>query len=256
MTDTKQGGQTHAIILAAGRGTRLRPVTDHIPKPLVEVAGHPIITYGLGLLREAGIFDVVINVHHLADRLRDTLGDGSGFGMRIRYSVEQTLLDSGGGIRQAATLLQHPLEEPIVVLNADVVSEVPLREVIDFHRTRRALVTLVLRDDPRKQGYGVFAVGEDGRIERFLGQGTSARLPEYMFASIQVLSPALFEHMPTGAFSSMRGLYPELFARGEPFYGYVYEGPWHTADTGEDLAATDAALRARGLPRYMRRPGG
>jgi len=252
MSPTASTMQPRAIILAAGKGTRLRPLTDHTPKPLVHVAGFPIIAYGLGLLREHGIEDVVINLHHLADQVRDALGDGSRYGLRIRYSVESTLLESGGGIRQAATVFEQPSDAPLVVLNADVVSDVPLREVVAFHTERDALATFVLRDDPRKHDYGVFGIEPDGRIRRFLGRGAPPGLPEFMFGSIQVLSPTLLERMPAGAFGSMRGLYPVLFDEGARLFGYVYDGAWHTADTAEDLAATDAAVRARGLPSYMK----
>jgi NDP-sugar pyrophosphorylase family protein len=245
MTTSRQAGRPHAVILAAGLGRRLRPLTDHTPKPLVEVGGRPIITYGIELLRQAGIEDIVINVHHLADRVRDSLGDGSRHGVRIRYSIEEELLDSGGGIRQAAQLLETPIDGPIVVLNADVVSWVPLRQVLAYHCERNADLTLVLRDDPRKHEYGVFGLRDDGRIGRFLGRGGSIDLPEFMFASVQVLSPGLLGRMPPGAFSSMRSLYPSLFDQGLGFYGWVYDGPWYTADTPEDVAATDAALRRR-----------
>ncbi len=244
-------GRPQAIILAAGLGSRLRPLTDTTPKPLVEVADHPLIAYCLGLLRENGIDDVVINVHHLAEKVREALGDGSAFGVRIHYSFEETLLDSGGGIRQAATRFDEPLEGPLVVLNSDVVSAAPLRDVLAFHARRDALATFVLRDDPKKDAYGVFGIEGDGRIRRFLGRGVPPGLPEYMFASVQVLSPALLTRMPDGAFSSMRGLYPQLFEEGERLFGYVYDGPWYTADTHEDLAATDTALRREGLPFSM-----
>ena len=251
MSSPTQSGRPHAIILAAGLGSRLRPLTQTTPKPLVPVHGVPLIAYGLGLLRANGIEDVVINVHHLADQVQSALGDGSAYGVRIRYSVEEELLDSGGGIRQAATLFESPIDGPLVVLNADVISEVPLREVLAFHSTRRAEATFVLREDPQQDRYGVFGIDADGRIRRFLGRGEEPGLPEYMFASVQVLDPSLLERMPTGAFSSMRGLYPQLFDEGSRLFGYVYGGRWHTADTLEDLAATEAALERSGAPFYM-----
>lgn len=242
------------MILAAGRGTRLRPLTDSTPKPLVRVAGRPLIAYGLGLLRANGITDVVVNVHHLRERIVAELGDGAAYGVRIRYSVETTLLDTGGGIRFAAPLLRDmlppgvrdPADSPIVVLNADVVSEIPIRDVVRFHRERRALATFVLRDDPRAASYGLFGIDREGRVRRFLGRGAPpGEVREYMFASLHVLDPRMLELMPSeGPFSTMRSLYPELFARGERFFGWVYEGRWYTADTEQDLRRTDAALTA------------
>jgi NDP-sugar pyrophosphorylase family protein len=252
-----------AMILAAGRGVRLRPLTDTTPKPLIDVAGHPLLAYGLGLLRANDIHDVVVNVHHLAERLRDAIGDGAAYGVRIRYSTERTLLDTGGGIRFAAPLLEElmpagiadPADSPIVVLNGDVVSEIPIRDVVRFHHDRRALATFVLRDDPAAAAYGLFGIDRDGRIRRFLGKGApAAGLREMMFASLQVLDPRLLALMPTDRpFSTMRELYPALFTRDEPFFGYPYSGRWYTADTSDDLQRARTALATqlgymRGLP--------
>ncbi len=250
-----------AMILAAGRGTRLRPLTDTTPKPLLDVAGHPLIAYGLGLLRAHGIVDVVVNVHHLGEQLADALGDGSAYGMRIRYSIERTLLDTGGGIRFAASLLDEmlpaglddPSDSPIVVLNGDVVSEIPIGEVVRAHRANAALATFVLRDDPQAAAYGLFGFDAEGRIRRFLGNGDpDPSLRELMFASLQVLDPRMLDLMPADRpFSTMRALYPELFARGERFFGFPYDGRWYTADTPDDLRRARAALGGAGRPAYM-----
>jgi NDP-sugar pyrophosphorylase family protein len=243
------------VILAAGRGTRLKPLTEETPKPLVRVAGHPLIAYGLGLLRWHGFSEVVVNVHHLHEQIMASLGDGSRHGIRVRYSVERELLDTGGGIRRAASLLSDgfPPAQPLVVLNADIISEVPLGRVLATHTDRRALATFVLREDPEAERYGTFGIDGDGRIRRFLGRGAPAEgLRELMFASVQVLDPALVAAMPEGPFSSMRDLYPRLFDEGGAFFGHRYAGRWHVVDTPADLANADRSLRARGLPRFMR----
>jgi NDP-sugar pyrophosphorylase family protein len=250
-----------AMVLAAGRGTRLRPLTDVTPKPMIEVAGRPLIAYSLGLLRAHGIRDAVVNTHHLGDRLRASLGDGSAWGVRVRYSDEVELLDTGGGIRFAAPLLDtllpagaDPADSPIVVLNGDVVCEVPLGDVVRFHREKRALATFVLRDDPQAAAYGLFGCDGEGRIRRFLGRGAVPEgLVERMFASVQVLDPRMLELMPAGRpFHTMRELYPELFARGERFFGYPYAGRWYTADTADDLERARRALTGGGSLEWMR----
>lgn len=250
-----------AMVLAAGRGTRLRPLTDVTPKPMIEVAGRPLIAYSLGLLRAHGIRDAVVNTHHLGDRLRADLGDGSAWGVRVHYSHEDTLLDTGGGIRFAKPLLDalippgtDPADAPVVILNGDVVCEAPLGDVIRFHREKRALATFVLRDDPQAASYGLFGCDGDGRIRRFLGRGApAAGLVERMFASVQVLDARMLDLMPAGRpFHTMRELYPDLFARGERFFGYPYAGRWYTADTPDDLERARAALTGAGLPGWMR----
>lgn len=248
--------RAHALILAAGRGTRLRPITDETPKPLVPVAGHPLIAYALGLLRWHGFNEAIVNLHHLGDKIVTALGDGSAYGVRIRYSVEPELLDTGGGIRRAATLVPggFPPEKPLIVLNSDVISEIPLDRVLDFHEEHRARATFVLREDPEAPRYGVFGIDQAGRIRRFLGRGAApAGLRELMFASVHVLAPALVEAMPDTAFSSMHDLYPRRFAAGDRFVGFVYDGLWHVVDTAADLATVDRRLRSDGLPQHMRR---
>jgi mannose-1-phosphate guanylyltransferase len=251
------------MILAAGLGTRLRPLTERVPKPLVEVAGHPLIAYGFGLLRAAGIRDVVVNLHHRRERVAAALGDGSRFGVRIHYSLEETLLDTGGGIRHAAALLDEIAATdgdprgPIVIANSDAISEIPVAAVVAFHRERRALVTLALRDDARAEAYGTFGVDHRGRIRRFVGEQRSASdgsgLRDLMFASLHVIDRSVIDRMPSGrAFGTMSELYPGLFRAGEPFFGFVYGGRWLTVDTAEDLANAQAALGRDGLPRYMR----
>lgn len=248
-----------AMILAAGLGTRLRPLTDQTPKPLIEVAGHPLIAYGLGLLRQHGIRDVVVNLHHLSGRVVEALGDGRRFGVRIHYSLESELLDTGGGIRHAAPLLDQigrasgTQGSPIVIVNSDVVSEIPIDRVLRLHRERSAKVTLVLRDDPRAAEYGLFGIDASGRVRRFLGEGAPATgLRQLMFGSLQVIDPSLIDRMPADrAFGTMREFYPALFRAGEPFYGYVYEGRWFTVDNPTDLAAANDGLRGAGRLDYM-----
>ncbi|MFP6665119.1 MAG: nucleotidyltransferase family protein [Deltaproteobacteria bacterium] len=241
-----------AIILAAGRGSRLRPLTDHTPKPLVRAGGRPLIGWGLALLRAHGIEDVVINVHHLREQIVAEIGDGASFGLRIRYSVEEELLDTGGGIRQAAELFGvGPGAEdgpPLLVLNADVVTDIALDQLLVAHRNNPGGITLVLRDDPRAAAYGLFGINEKMQIRRFLGAGAPAKgLREYMFASVQVLDPRLIRTMPqSGPFSTMHGIYPRFFQKGVSFHGFVHTGRWYTSDTAEDLQQLTAALEASG----------
>ena len=247
----------HAIILAAGRGTRLRPLTENLPKPLVPAGGKPLIAHGLALLKAHGITDVIVNVHHLREKIVSELGDGARLGMRLRYSVEEELLDTGGGIRQAAELLDLGSSRadegpPLLVLNADVVTDVSLTRLLAHHQQSNAGISLVLRKDPHAAAYGLFGTDGQGRIQRFLGPGASATgLEEYMFASVQVLKPSILEKMPTnGPFSTMRGLYPQLFAAGVPFHGFIHAGRWYTSDTPEDLASLEAGLQRDGPMQY------
>ncbi|MBP1684366.1 MAG: putative Nucleotidyl transferase [Deltaproteobacteria bacterium] len=227
-----------AMILAAGKGTRLRPLTESVPKPLVDVAGRPMIAFALQLLRQAGIQDIIINLHHLGHQIRAALGDGTRYGVQISYSEENPILDTGGAIEAARAFLQ---EDTFVVANADLVTDLQLRDVIAFHRSRGALATLVLRPDPQAERRDDIGIDDTQRIRRFLSRAYGGPLPgtseRYMFASVHVFEPRVFDYMRPGVYSITRDVYPRLLAAGEPILGYVHHGYWRVLDTPHDLRA-------------------
>ena len=138
-----------AMILAAGLGTRLRPLTDDRPKALVEVAGHTLLEITLRRLREFGIREVIVNVHHFADMVVDYLRKNDNFGMRIEISREEELLDTGGGLKKAAWFFQEGSsgnDEPFLLHNVDVISTIDLSRMVKSHRSSRALATLAVQD--------------------------------------------------------------------------------------------------------------
>ena len=157
-----------AMILAAGLGTRLRPLTDTTPKPLLPVAGTPMIVWNLLLLKRHGIRDVIINLHHLGTMISQALGDGSALGMRILYSHEPVILGTGGGIKQAEA---HFNGEPVLILNGDTLFELDLGALRTFHRERHAAATLVLRKDPEAARWGLVEVTDRGEVVRITGRG-------------------------------------------------------------------------------------
>ncbi len=223
------------MLLAAGFGSRLRPLTDRVPKPLVRVAGQPLIAYALALVRAAGIREVVINLHHRGEAIRAALGDGRRFGVSIAYSPEDPILDTGGGIRRARPLLG---DAPFVVLNTDSIMDLDLRAVIDFHQARGAVATMVLRPDRAAARYGLIEIDAARRIRRFLGRPAVVAEPltPLMFAGVHVFTPEVFAHMADGAFSITRQTYPAMLAAGCPLYGFVFDGYWRVLDTHALLA--------------------
>jgi mannose-1-phosphate guanylyltransferase len=236
-----------AMILAAGKGTRLRPLTDQVPKPLIEVAGRPMIAYPLELLRRANVREVVINLHHLGGQIRAALGDGRAYGVEIIYSEEDPILDTGGAIAAARDVLSA---DTFVVLNADTFIDVRLQDVIDFHRRRQALATLVVRADPDAARRDDIRIDATQRVRRILGHthpATAAAdsLPRLFYAGIQVFDPRIFEYLPAGVYSITRDVYPRLLAADEPVFGYVHEGYWRVLDTPEDLASGRREIAAR-----------
>ena len=154
-----------AMVLAAGQGTRLHPITDSRPKALVPLAGRPMIEYALLLLRHYGIGEIIINLHHFGEQIEDRLGDGQQLGLNIMYSKETELLDTGGGLLKAKAFLQ---DGSFIVINTDALIDLNLAEVIAFHKSKNAAATLVLRPDENAEQYGSMDIDEHGRICRFL----------------------------------------------------------------------------------------
>ncbi len=242
------------MILAAGLGTRLRPLTDRIPKPLVEVAGHPMVAYPLAIVREAGIRDVIINLHHLGEKIREELGDGSAYGVSITYSEEHPILDTGGAIKKAESFLSG---DTFVVLNGDMVIDLDLRAVIEWHRERNATATMVLRPESSDTAYGQIETDRDGRICRFLGQPSVVEkdLVSMMFTGVHVFEPSIFRYMSAGRFGINAETYPAMLAAGERLFGYRFEGYWSVLDTHELLEAGRREISGGAVLDPSRRPG-
>ena len=159
-----------AMVLAAGLGTRLRPLTASLPKPLLPLGPHPLLVWNLLLLRQYGIKDVMINLHHLGERIRQALGDGSQWHMRIVYSHEPVLLGTGGGIKRVEEFFQ---DGPFLVLNGDTVATLDLSQLVAHHHSEGALATMVLRDDPEVERWGVVETDHHDRVLRIHGKGAS-----------------------------------------------------------------------------------
>lgn len=227
-----------AMILAAGLGTRLRPMTNTIPKPLLPVAGTPLIVWNLLLLKRHGFHDVVLNLHHLGPMIQQALGDGSRYGMRIIYSHEPVILGTGGGIKQAEP---HFSGEPVLVLNGDTLFELDLDALCAFHRRREAAATLVLRKDPEAERWGLVEVGADQRILRITGRGVTTSQPTYprMFAGIHILQPRLLREVPKGVASTIIDPYVAAIQRGEAVLGYDFDGYWSDVGTPERYAQVE-----------------
>ncbi len=243
------------MVFAAGYGERLRPLTEKIPKALVPVAGRPVIEYPLLLLRRYGITEVIINLHHLGEKIREHLRDGKRFGLRIAYSEEKELLDTGGGLLRAKPFLA---DGTFIVINSDVIIDLSLSELLNHHRKNRGIATLVLRPDPQADLYGAIETSADLRIQRFLShkapRSESARaLTKYMFTGVQVLEPKVFEHMELeastsdGRFSITKATYPKMLTQGEALYGFPFHGYWQDLGTAERIKEAEEKLKRGGV---------
>jgi MurNAc alpha-1-phosphate uridylyltransferase len=221
-----------AMLLAAGRGERLRPLTDRIPKALVEVGGKPLIAWHLERLAAAGCREAVINVSHLADRIEDAIGDGARFGLRVAYSREAAPLETAGGIAQALPLLGTA---PFLLVNADIYCEVGFRPLLGFELDAM-LSHLVLVPNPPHRPQGDFSlssasVGNEGE-------------PRYTYAGVAVMSPQLLQTVRRGDKASLAPLLRSA-ADKRRISGEVFGGLWQDVGTAERLAELETQLAAR-----------
>jgi NDP-sugar pyrophosphorylase family protein len=234
-----------AMILAAGLGTRLRPLTDHRPKALVEIAGRTLLEITLSRLVAFGIREVIINVHHFADAILDYLKTNDNFGMRIEVSRENVLLDTGGGLKKAAYFFlerSNRLGEPFILHNVDVISTIDLRRMVQFHTENQALATLAVQDRETAR-YLLF----DEQLKlcgRRRGPETefvrpSRQVQALAFSGIHVISPRLLAMMIEEGVFSIITSYLRLAARGENILAFrADEYYWR------DLGRPDDVMRA------------
>ncbi|MGE0392241.1 MAG: sugar phosphate nucleotidyltransferase [Vicinamibacterales bacterium] len=214
-----------AILLAGGMGTRLRPLTLHVPKPVVPIFNRPFLHYQLDRLKHVSEIDEVrLSLNYRPDAIERVFGDGSGAGIRIRYCVEPEPLGTGGAIRFSG----HDLQETVVVFNGDVLTEIDLGDVIRLHRARRARATIVLTPVENPSAYGLVETDADGNVRRFVEKPDPSQITTNLInAGIYVLEPETFDRIPAGQpYSIERGYFPSLVERGETFVAYAYRGYW------------------------------
>jgi NDP-sugar pyrophosphorylase family protein len=214
-----------AILLAGGKGTRLRPLTVHTPKPIVPILNRPFLYYQIDLLRQVPEIDeVILSLNYQPRRIEEIFGEGEGLGMKLRYVVEPMPLGTAGAVRYAG----DSLTESVVVFNGDVLTQVDLGAVLRLHRERRAKATIVLTPVDNPRAYGLVETDPDGGIRRFLEKpGEDEITCNTINAGIYVLEPDTFDRIPKDtAWSIERSYFPSLIERGETFVAYVYDGYW------------------------------
>lgn len=214
-----------AILLAGGKGTRLRPLTVHTPKPIVPIFNRPFLHYQIDLLRQIPEIDeVILSLNYQPRRIEEIFGDGAGLGLRIRYVVEPAPLGTAGAVKYA----EEFLTDSVVVFNGDVLTQVDLAAVLRLHRERRARATIVLTPVEHPAAYGLVETDAEGRVRRFLEKpGPDEITCNTINAGIYVLEPETFDRIPKDtAWSIERSYFPSLIERGDTFVAYVYEGYW------------------------------
>jgi NDP-sugar pyrophosphorylase family protein len=214
-----------AILLAGGKGTRLRPLTVHTPKPIVPIFNRPFLYYQIDQLRQVPEIDeAILSLNYQPRRIEEIFGDGEGLGLKLRYVVEPIPLGTAGAIRYAG----DSLTESVVVFNGDVLTNVDLRAVLALHRERKAKATIVLTPVDNPRAYGLVETDARGNIQRFLEKpGEDEITCNTINAGIYILEPDTFDRIPKDtAWSIERSFFPSLIERGETFVAYVYDGYW------------------------------
>jgi NDP-sugar pyrophosphorylase family protein len=221
-----------AILLAGGKGTRLRPLTIHTPKPIVPIFDRAFLHYQIDLLKQVPEIDeVILSLNYQPRRIEEIFGDGGGTGVRIRYVVEPAPLGTGGAIRFAA----QGITDTLIVFNGDVMTAVDVNRVVQLHRERGAKATIVLTPVENPAAYGLVETHPDGTVKRFLEKPNPDEITcDTINAGIYVLEPDTFDRIPRDvSYSIERGYFPSLVERGEPFFAYVDRGYWIDIGTPE-----------------------
>jgi len=226
-----------AMILAAGKSTRLGALGQALPKPLVPVCGTPAIVFGLAACARAGLTEVVINLHHYGSRIVEAVGNGELYGVNVRYSHEQEILGTGGGIAHATQLLLDETgDDAIVVLNGKVVAELDLAGVIAAHRASGAEATLVLRDDPQAARWGPIGTDPAGRIVSLLdarAPSSSEPVAVRMFTGVYVLARSLWSELRPVFSDTIRDLCMPALRAGRHLQAFVSNGYFAENSTPE-----------------------
>src|SRR5436190_14623983 len=212
------------LILAGGKGTRLRPLTINTPKPVVPVANSPFLLYQIDLMRGAGIDEIILSLSYQPRKIEDLLKDGSDYGVWIRYAVEGTPLGTGGAFKNA----EGQIDSSTIVFNGDVLTDIDLAAVIARHRETRAVATIVLTPVENPSAYGLVETNSDGWIQRFIEKpGPDEITCNTINAGIYVLEPSVLKYMPKGEpYSFERGLFPTLLEHKEPMMSYFFDKYW------------------------------
>src|SRR6266850_7713901 len=236
-----------AVIMSGGRGQRLKPLTDHLPKPMVPVGPRRCIDYVIRSLRSAGIDEVIVTTGYLSDRIIRGIADGATHGVSVVYSFEDEPLGTAGGVKHVGPFLGN---EPFVVASGDVLADVNIRRLIERHAQNKALgavatIAVTKVEDPTQ--YGILGLSKEGRIERFKEKPRREQVfSNLVNAGIYVVEPGVLDEIPPRQpFDFSKDLWTDLLERGVPIYGEPIEGFWMDVGRPEDLIEANLIIIRR-----------
>lgn len=225
-----------ALILAGGKGTRLRPLTVYTPKPVVPVVNRPFLLYQIDILKAAGVTDITLSLSYQPDKIEHLLGNGSDFGVNLRYITEPSPMGTGGAYKFAS----EALRETTIVFNGDILTDLDVSALVEFHTTNNAAATLAVVPVEDVSRYGVIDVASSGRIGRFIekpqGDELSSLAINTVNAGIYILEPEVLDIIPASVTRSFEyEIFPDILERGLPFFGYDMTGSyWQDIGTPEN----------------------
>lgn len=219
-----------AIVLSAGYGTRLWPLTEDRTKPAIPILGKPLVGYVAEYLAAYGFDEIVVNLHHRPESVRKALGDGTRFGVRLHYVEEPQILGTSGALDNTREFFER---ETFLVVNGKIITDIDLKAALNTHRQTKALATLVLLPNTRRERFSVVET-EEGRVTRFGGMPDEKAVgpAPLMFTGIHIMEPRIFDYIPRGVFSdSVTHVYPQAMANGELIAAHVASGKWRELST-------------------------
>src|SRR5215203_3620927 len=229
-----------AVIMAGGKGTRLRPLTSNQPKPMISIVNKPCMEHILELLRRHGFTRVKVTLEYMPEVIQGYFGDGSEWGMNIEYSVAEEPLGTAGSVKY----VENRLGERFVIVSGDALTNVDLTEALSFHEERGAEATLVLKkvDDP--SGFGIVTVEEDGRVTDFMEKPDEEEVFSYTAnTGIYILEPSVLDDIPEGQeYDWSKEQFPKMLEEGRPLYGYVTESYWEDIGNIEQYMGAQRAV--------------
>jgi mannose-1-phosphate guanylyltransferase/phosphomannomutase len=245
------------IIIAGGPGTRLRPLTYTRPKPLIPVVNRPFLEYQVALLKRHGISEIIFATNYMADKIQGHFGDGTRFGVTMKYAIEEQPLGTAGAIKNAQNVAGG--KETLVVLNGDVLTDFDLSAIVHFHQEKKALVTLALKEVPSPSPYGVIITDETGRVREFREPSEAQKKAlaanpnpqptgevDYINAGIYIMQPEALNAIPSGRPVSVeRETYPKFLAEGAPVYAVSQNGYWLDIGRAEQYRQATEAILSR-----------
>jgi len=218
-----------AMILAAGLGTRLRPLTNVVSKPMVCMAGRPCMEHAVRLLKKYGVTEIMVNLHYMPEMIREHFGDGSALGLQISYSHEKELMGTAGGFKQIEKFFG---DEPALIVSGDALTDINFGEFLRFHQENRGIATLALKRVADSTQYGVVVCEKEQIIQFQEKPKKKEAISNLANTGIYLFEPEIFQHIPKGMFYDFgKQVFPELLANGKKMCGYVMQEYW--CDVGD-----------------------